>query len=220
MFKINPKVVAKQSGVYAEAKAFKGDMPREGLKLTIGGREIFISGGIFQNFVGSVKDTQDMFQVFLNYLQKPETEGGVGLNEADAFHIFKQIVLAYRGQDGVGDGAFLVGVSLMDAVRRLSLQFNGAGIGMKFENRDGRFVLTEKTECSPILGIKSVQEDRFITSELRFKFPGDSEIRTQLSVTSTRIPSADGTIEWSCPFRENPPQKIILYGGCRRMDTH
>jgi hypothetical protein len=124
-------------------------------------------------------------------------------------------VLAYRGQNGVADGYNLMGAPLIEVSNAgLLPKFNGVEISMKFENLDGRFVLVEKTECSPIFGLINILRNRLITSELRFKFPGDSEIRTQLPVTSTRIPSADETIEWSCPFREAPPRKIIFYGGC------
>jgi hypothetical protein len=98
--------------------------------------------------------------------------------------------------------------------------FNGVEIGMKFDDLDGRWVLVEKTEYSPILCIKNVSHNWVITFELRFKFPGDSEIRTQLPVTSTRIFPADETIQWNCPFRENPPRKVIFYGDCTPASAH
>jgi hypothetical protein len=212
-FKTNPKIVAKQSEFYAKAKVFREDISRSELKLMIGKREISVPRGIFRDFV---RDARDIFQVFLDYLKKSEADGGAGLDEANAFYVLKQVALAYRGQNGTGDGFCLISLPLSGTTRtNLFIKFNGSKIGMKFENQDGRFILVEKTENSPILGIKNVSHNWIITSESRFKFPGDSEIRTQLPVTSKRILSADGTIRWSCPFRENPPQKVIFYGDCR-----
>ncbi|MDR0740955.1 MAG: hypothetical protein LBF34_04590 [Puniceicoccales bacterium] len=210
------KVAPEQLSLYAKAAVFKRDISSSVLILMIEKKKFSITGEIFRDFEGGAKDTQEVFQVLLNYLQKPEADGGVGLNGADAFHVFKQIVLAYRGQNGTADGAFLIGHPLCNVSNgNLIPVFNGVAISMKFENLDGRFVLVEKTECSPILGIRSLANDgALVTSQVRFRFPGNSEIRTQLPITSTRIPSADETIEWSCPFREAPPRKIIFYGGC------
>jgi hypothetical protein len=214
-FEMDPEVIVNQSKIYRRAAMFRVDVPRGILKLIIGEREIIIHRGIFHGPGRNLTNIQDIFQAVLNRLQEPEIDGGAGLDEASAFHVFKQIVLAYRGQNGVTDGYNLMGTSLIEASRgSLFPKFNGVEISMKFENLDGRFVLVEKTEYSPILGLINILRDRLITSELRFKFPGDSEIRTQLPITSTRIPSADETIEWSCPFREAPPRKIIFYGGC------
>jgi hypothetical protein len=217
----NPEVIAKQSGIYREAAIFRVDIPRGLLRLMIGETEVLVDGAMFRRFEGNITSAQDAFQVVWDRLQAPEEEGGAGLDEANAFYVLKQIALAYRGQNGTVDGHHLIGVPLM-SVLGLLLKFNGIEISMRFEDLDGRFVLVEKTEYSPILGTQNTRANgRFITSEVRFKFPDDLEVRTQLPITSTRILSADGEIiKWRCPFRENPPRKVILYGGCMPVDTH
>jgi hypothetical protein len=216
------KILAEQSKIYAKATVFRMDMPRNELGLMIGKREISIPKDIFQDSTKDVQSTQGIFQVVLDWLQKPEAEGGAGLDNVNAFYVFKQVALAYRGQNGVADGFSLINAPLMGvSENNLSIKFNGVGVSMKFEEQGGHFVLMEKSEYSPILGVRDISKDAaLVTPKVRFNFPGDSEIGTQLLVTSTRIPSTDGTIEWSCPFRENPPRQVILYGGCTPTNPH
>jgi hypothetical protein len=216
------EILAEQSEIYANAKVLSKDIFRNGLGVTIGKKEFFIPKEIFQDSTKDVQSTQVIFQVILDWLQKPEAEGGAGLDEADAFYVLKQIALAYRGQNGTGDGVSLIGAPLMDVSENsLSIQFNGVKIRMVFKEINGRLTLVEKTECSPILGIRAISKDAaFIVHEVRFKFSGDLKIRTQLSVTSTQIPLMDGTIEWNCPLRKNPPRKVIFYGGCMLTNPH
>jgi hypothetical protein len=220
----NPEVIAKQSRIYRKAAIFRADVPRSVLNLTIGGKKVTIPRTIFESFAKHNISTQDVFQLVLDYFQAPEEEGGGGLDEVNAFYVLKQVVLAYRGQNGTAEGVFLIGIPLgCVSGRNLSLKCGGVEINMRFEKiNDLCWTLVEKTEYSPILGIKNAQaEGKLIIFEVRFKFPGDSKVRTQLPITSTRIFSADEEIiKWRCPFRENPPRKVILYGGCTSTDTH
>jgi hypothetical protein len=190
----DPEAIAKQSWIYKKANVFLTDISRDGLEITIEEKKFFLSKNIFRRFSGGNITTQEAFQAVLDWLQKPEAEGGVGLDEADAFYVLKQIALAYRGQNGTADGAFLLGTSLRDASNgHLMVKFGGVKVRMVFKKINGRWTLVEKTECSPILGIQNCEKDQFVTSNLRFKFPGDSEIRTQLSVVSMRFPSGNRT---------------------------
>jgi hypothetical protein len=244
-FEMDPETIAAQSKIYKTAAIGRADIPRSVLKLMIGDREISISQEDFQDPAKDIENAQSLFLIVLNFLQKPEEDGGAGLDKANAFYVLKQVALAYRGQNGVTDGYNIISTHLMGVSNScLLLKFDGVEISMKFEYLGNRFVLVEKTECSPILGLMSVLHCQIVTSELRFKFPGDSEIRTQLPISSWQIfpvdemdkmnemneldgeieldeiPEWDETIIWCCPFRENPPRRVIFYGGCRPADTH
>ncbi|MDR0418179.1 MAG: hypothetical protein LBH08_01965 [Puniceicoccales bacterium] len=217
-FEANPKVIAQQAEIYAKATILKIDIPRGFLTLMIGEKTVSITK---ESFTEESKNIQGIFRVILDHLQKPEEDGGAELDAESAFHILKQIALAYRGQNGTVDGHYLINMPLIDISNvGLLLKFSGVAITMKFENCDGYFNLVEKTEYSPIWGLINILHNRNVTSELQFKFPGDSKIRTNLPVTSTRKFSVNETIEWDCLLRESPPKEIIFYGGCDSSDTH
>jgi hypothetical protein len=216
-------VICKQSCIYGNAKAFIEDISRNGLELTIGEKNVSIPKNFFINKEkGGFLNPEEAFKKVLDLLQKSEDQGGAELDEANALHVLKQVALAYIGQSGTADGTSLAFTPLNDCSNfGLIPKFGGVKINMKFGTENDQFVLTEKTENSPILGIMNVSMgSNPITSELRLKFPNDSEIRTGLPVKSERKPPTDGaTIEWSCPFRENPPRKVIFYGGNQPADT-
>jgi hypothetical protein len=213
-------VGAQQS--YFRSFQFQKDISRSGLKLQFGDREFKIP----INFINPYSETKDeianTFRKILDHPKKPEEEGGAGLNEKDALHVLKQIALAYRGQNGTGDGTNAVLIPLMmKGGENLITNFGFSPAKMCFEKAENdNYFLKEKTEDAPIKGMRNMKKDGiFETSEIRFKLPGDPEgrgIRTQLPMISTLKPSPDGkTIEWSCEPRENPPRQIIVLGGCK-----
>jgi hypothetical protein len=209
----NQEIILDQSGIYGKASIFANDIHRGVLKLIMREREFCIPTEIFHGFRGNTTKARDIFQTVLDCLEGPEIEGGAGLDEMNAFHVLKQVALAYRGQNGTSDGHYLVNIPFMETFNAiLLLNFNGVEISMKFEDQDGYLTLTEKVENSPILGIQDVRKKRIIIPKLRFKFSGDPEIRTDLFVTSVREHPTDEVIEWKCPFREHLPSKIIFYG--------
>jgi hypothetical protein len=206
----NQTVIAKQLDVYKGANLFISDIQRCSLELTIGDTKVSIP----QNALSQQKSVQENFQIVLDLLQKPKANGGAELSPDDALHVLKQVALAYRGQDGTGDGCNLTQNCLaFFSDNNIFPKFDGAKISMKFtEDAGGQLFLAEKMEDSPFVGFEDAgqPEPGFISSECRFKFPGDSEIRTQLPVVSTRKESGD---QWRNPLRENPPKKVIFYGG-------
>jgi hypothetical protein len=155
------------------------------------------------------------------------------LSDEAALAITKQFLLGYRGQSGQVDAQSLVALPLFGATSGL---FNAAtdskpGQGteealksslkncppcvMQFTEQSGQWQLRSKTELTPLPGIyKLVRgQKQFITSEYRFVFPDDTAIRENLSITST-LDQSNGQFHWSSPLRDNPPQKVIFYGGC------
>ncbi|MDR1590992.1 MAG: hypothetical protein LBR92_03295 [Puniceicoccales bacterium] len=203
-----------QEALYHTAQVFKKDINRNELELKIGKK----TAKIYENLIDNNMATQEAFERVFNHLQKSEAEGGAELDGANAFYVLKQIALAYRGQNGTGDGSNLILLPLQKIVEfGLYVKFSQPKISMEFVNRNGLYNLVMKTENSSILGLEDIQGDgKCSSSEIRFKFSNDPEgkdIRTGLPIVSTRIPSTDGTIRWSCRFRENPPRKIIFYGG-------
>jgi hypothetical protein len=222
MFTGDPEFMAQQSRLYAEARLFKIDARRGILNLKIGGKEVVIDRVTLSGITGEMVKTPDALRVFCNVLERE------GLDEAQAFHICKQVVLAYRGQIGVGDWNTLVRVPLaFFSENTVFPVFDGVKIEMEFKEINDQFVLVEKTEYAPFLRVEDVTatligevpDESHIIPNLRFKFPGDREFRRMLPIVSTRIPSTDGTIRWRCPFRENPPRKVIIYGGSSVIDN-
>jgi hypothetical protein len=194
------------------------DIARSPAYLQIGDKRVTITGN--PRFVPEGRqpvikssDGGNFEKLFNNILT--EIKDQAGLSDEQAMQVMKQFLLAYRGQNGAGEGPFMLDPALMMGVGCL-LRFDGDKASMIFqEDKDG-FVLTEKMEASPIIGVQNpAMGAAFISSEVRFKFPGDGEVRTHLSVRSTRKETEDGSIQWSCPFRENPPRKVIFYGGCK-----
>ncbi|MDR1435358.1 MAG: hypothetical protein LBI77_03050 [Puniceicoccales bacterium] len=216
-----------QKDVYANGNLLRADLERSLLKVNVNGKEILLSGNESSLKSSGKEDYQlikegkqinglpceDVFQLMLEQIQKQGE-----LAEEDALKVLKQIVLAYRGQNGVADGYNLISVSLLEH-NKLMAANSGPKISMEF---DKNFTLTRKTEDAPMISIQSTMTGQFFSTECRFKFPDDPEnkgIRTQLPITSTRKESIDGrTIEWTCPFRENPPNKVIFYGGCKKSE--
>ncbi|MDR2812962.1 MAG: hypothetical protein LBB05_04225 [Puniceicoccales bacterium] len=235
------EIISRQAMIYRRASMFLMDLPRSILKLKIGEKEFCVPPKIFPPLGRTFESIQEAFRVFFNYLIRPEIEreseldelegeveldeleGGLGLDERNAFHVLKQVSLAWRGQNGVRDGHSLVNIPLMSISNPiLLLKFDGVEIDMKFEDRDGELVLTEKVENGIIIGIKSMLTgNKPVTTEVRFKFSGDREIRTELPVTSVRyfpieddvISMEDNIIKWICAFRDDPPHQVIFYGG-------
>jgi hypothetical protein len=212
-------------GASQQKRDFQGGI---GVNLKIGEKSFSITG---TTLGGAVQDgsAQDFFRKFLEYLEKSEKEGGVGLGKEDALQVLKQVMLAYRGQNGMGDAAGLFLLLDKTSAERVVTRPSEA-ISLEFARQGSDLVLTQKEEESTLPGIQSIQKNgELITSEVRFKFgfspdPKDpnsklrvgQEIRTALPVTSKRIQTDDGTMQWSCPFRENPPTKVIYYGGCAK----
>jgi hypothetical protein len=207
-----------QKNFYKNANQFKSDLHRGFAELDIGGQKVRLSiktlgdGKSLQQM-----STEEFFQKILNHLKQPTEEGGAGLEDAQAMQVMKQFLLAYCAQNGTGDGASVFLMAMNEKTScNISPQFHGAEAYMVFQKREGDFVLTEKMEDSPIIGMRNEKKDgESISSEVRFKFPEETEVRTQLPVRSVRKQTEDVTIQWECDFRENPPRKVILYGGCK-----
>ncbi|MDR1907006.1 MAG: hypothetical protein LBQ03_02200 [Puniceicoccales bacterium] len=188
------------------------DINRSAVELKIGEQTIKIAGrnGPFHEDSNPVpawtsNNYKEMFEGILSSIRRQSN-----LEEGPALEVMKQFLLGYRGQNGQSDINDVVGSALRDS-SSLAIQPGNNPASMSFSEVGGHWQLSSKVESAPVDSIVLGQEK--IASECRFKFPGETEIRTQLSVISTRKESEDGTIEWSCPFRENPPQKVIFYGG-------
>ncbi|MDR0590540.1 MAG: hypothetical protein LBG09_01660 [Puniceicoccales bacterium] len=211
-----PEAKKGQAGVYKGADMFKKDIHRAGVHLVINERETYISGGSLGVNLFKMS-TKEAFQAVLNRLKKSTEEGGMGLEEAQALHVLKQLAVAYRGQNGLADLTGVVApfheqsnfqISVTDVNNRESIK--------SIMHFDEQCNLIAKEENQRPSSIRDVNLDgKIVSTGMRFKFPGDDEVRTELPVRSERKETEDGTIQWSCPFRENPPRKIIFYGGCR-----
>ncbi|MDR1907005.1 MAG: hypothetical protein LBQ03_02195 [Puniceicoccales bacterium] len=208
------KYYARQQTAYCDQ--FFKDTHRGLYEIEVNDKTVKLTGDL--SIRGGNEDSfKETFRIILEQIK---TQGE--LEEQDALNIMKQTLLGNRGQLGANDGAVLVMPFLGNITNLLlNLRLSSADVRMSFEGKGNEgYTLKRKKEVALIVGIQSaLKNGQIIASECRFKFPGDKEVRTQLSVTSTRKESEDGTIEWSCPFRENPPQKVIFYGGCALANT-
>jgi hypothetical protein len=199
-----------------------GDINRGPVDLQIGDKKVTITGS--KAFVPDGREEPVTYwtgsnwtDVFQSIFKEIKEQGE--LSDGEALDVMKQMLLGYRGQNGTGDGAMLVGAPLMVLTGSCSIRFDGVLVNMSFEKDSDHFKLTEKTEESPLAGFLIPSMGGQITSKCRFKFPNDKEIRTELPVVSTRKETSDGSIKWSCLFRENPPKKVIYYGGNKIPET-
>jgi hypothetical protein len=183
-------------------------------KVTITGNSRFLPEG--RQPVIAFSDEGNFKKLFENILTEIKEQGG--LSDEQALQVMKQLLLAYRGQNGTTDFSY-AGSNIFDdhqtgfLMKTNDQAFPGA---LKFSMHfDDQFNLTAKEECQRPIGFFDINTDGYVSSEVRFKFPGEEEVRTELPVRSERKETGDGTIQWSCPFRENPPERVILYGGCK-----
>jgi hypothetical protein len=195
------------------------DIPRElgPIELKIGDQQVKItlkdSSLSSAQQQGNASNEADYVMIFKALFNQIKTQSD--LSDKDALDVTKQFLLNYRGNN-TATGASLLADFNQENGADLALKYEGFKTTMYFDNQDGSFRLSEKVESEILYGIMDTSNDgKFITSDFRFKFSDDTEIRTGLPVTSTRIPTDDGTIQWSCLLRENPPKKVIFYGGCQ-----
>ncbi|MDR1590993.1 MAG: hypothetical protein LBR92_03300 [Puniceicoccales bacterium] len=221
-----PGFPEEQLAVYGEARLLKLDVARGTLKLIIDEKEFLFPKEILKDSMGKIKSTQEIFQGIVDYLQIPEEEEGAGLDGANAFLFLKQMVLAFRGQNGVMDGVVLVGTPLLNiSSGMLHVEFDGVKTSLKFINHNGQCILVVKTEYSSFKRVLHIFSggSEVIASEVRFKFPGDREVRDSFPILSVRLfpfrqeGEGNETIQWYSQLREDPPRKIIFYGGCRLL---
>jgi hypothetical protein len=231
------KQYASQGGVYKNASMLKADVNRNPLELHIGAKTILLSGN--SSFFSSNSQSASFDKPKLEHclsssdvqfcnlstekclnrmLEEIKNQGE--LSDEQALYVLKQVVLAYRGQNGASDCSYLFDQAFNQNSSDLQTTHIIGGedlkISMQFAENDGNLQLESKTENSGMGAIKSIQDDgATITERPRFKYQDDTEIRTGLPVASTRMPTDDGTIQWSCLLRENPPKKVIFYGGCQ-----
>jgi hypothetical protein len=172
-------------------------------------------------------------------------ETQAGLSKEAALAITKQFLLGYRGQSGQVDAQSLVALPMSKKTGTMQNSFNVAtdrvpktgetnGEGqkalkillqkcppcvMKFEEESGQWQLRSKTESTPLPAIfkQTGAVRQPLTSGCRFKFPGDAIIRKNLSIESTFDRSSG---QFHSPIRENPPRRVIFYGGCKPAGTH
>ncbi|MDR0741074.1 MAG: hypothetical protein LBF34_05190 [Puniceicoccales bacterium] len=155
-----------------------------------------------------------------------------------ALAIMKQFLLGYRGQSGQVDAQHLVALPVAGGtgnslgvltdlpvgtpvdVLRNSLQSCPPCV-MRFGEESGQWQLQSKTESTAMPGIYKLGRlgMQLVTSGCRFEFPEDAEIRENYSVTSI-LDQSNGQFQWRSPLRDNPPRKVIFYGGCDPASTH
>ncbi|MDR1366817.1 MAG: hypothetical protein LBJ13_02845 [Puniceicoccales bacterium] len=165
-------------------------------------------------------------EIFKRLFEEIKEQGK--LSDGETLNVMKQFLLAWRGQNGTSEQANLLLSTLnqcQDFIQTGSVACNFGDhkqpIVMKFQSEGSHFTLSSKEEGSQNVAL-TILDGGSLSSECRLKFLDDPEeqgIRTGISVMSTRKQSSDGTIQWSCQFRENPPQQVIFYGGNRLKES-